>query len=231
MKSNTTKVALPPLKVGKNQKLLPSGVVVSADGKYHYWQCSVSGLMTFAKPDYWVKIMAKFKTEENLVKTYVCKKAQKLVAEGKTQAEVIAILSQPVTKEAKKEKIAEKAEKAERKKLLKGKRKKGLKSFAIGKVEVVEQTASGSVEVKEVPVYAWQSDPHYFTSANPTSPLSIEDATKDACALPGRYLDDECRGCPFYDKCAFEKKYTAADWAKPRSKKEIKITPIKSFED
>jgi hypothetical protein len=223
MKSTT----LPPMKVGKNQKLLPSGVVVSADGKYHYWQCSVSGLMTFAKPDYWVKIMAKYGSEENLVKTYVCKKAAALVADGKSQAEVIKILSMPVTAEDRKARKETKAIKAERKAVTKRAKKVRLKSFAVGTAEVAVTTDSGSIEVQKVPVYAWQNDPNYFKS--PPTTLSIAEATKDACAYPARYLDDECRNCPVYAECACALKYTESDWKKPRSKGETKITPIDSF--
>jgi len=206
MKSTT----FPPMKVGKNQTLLPSGVKVSGDGKYHYWQCSVSGLETFAKPDYWVKIMAKFGTEENLVKTYVCKKAQKLLDEGMSQEQIIQVLSQPETVAAKKEKKEAKKIKEERKKLTKRTRKKGLKSFAIASEEVTVQTDTGSFEVEKKPVYPWQNDPNFFKS--PPAPLSIELVTKEACMFPARHLDDECRGCPVYDKCALSIKFTEKDW-------------------
>lgn len=207
MKSTT----FPPMKVGKNQKLLPSGVKVSADGKYHYWQCSVSGLETFAKPDYWVKVMAKFKTEENLVKTYVCKKAQKLLDEGLTQEEIIKTLSVPETPAAKKEKKEAKKIKAERKALTKRTRKKGLKSFAVASEEVQVQTDTGSFQTEVKPVYPWQNDPNYFKGAGP-SIMSVEEATKDSCLFPARHLDDECRGCPVYDKCVLSIKFTEKDW-------------------
>lgn len=219
-----------PMKIGKNQKLLPSGVKVSADGKYHYWQCSVSGLETFAKPDYWVKIMAKFKTEDNLVKTYVCRKAQQLLEDGKTPAEIIVILTQPESSAAKKEKKANKVIKAERKALTKKVRTKGLKSFAIGSVEVAVTEDTGSIKVEKQPVYPWQGDPSYFGRGG-TTPTSVSDSTKDTCAMPNRYLDDECRNCPLYDQCTFERKFTADDWKKgKKAAAEVKVKEIKSFE-
>lgn len=221
---------LPPIKVGKNQTLLPSGVVQSKDGKYHYWQCSVSGLMTFAKPDYWVKIMAKFKTEENLVKTYVCRKAQNLLDDGKTQAEVIQILSVPVPVGAKKEKQEVKKIKAERKELTKKVRVKGLKSFAVGSVEVAVSNETGSVKIEKVPVYPWQGDPNYFGGGVP-SRLSVAEATKDSCVYPAKNLDDECRGCPFHADCRCSARFSEEDWKKPRSKNSVKVTAIKSFGD
>lgn len=219
----------PPMKVGKNQSLLPSGVKVSNDGKYHYWQCSVSGLETFAKPDYWVKIMTKYKTEENLVKTYVCKKAKAMLDAGIKQEEIIKALTQPKSTEAKLEKKKNKEIKAERKELTKRKKGKSLKSFAVGSVEVAVTNETGSAVVEKVPVYPWQGDPNYF-GGRTNSPLSIAEATKDSCAMPNRYLDDECRNCPLYADCAFERKFTEADWKKPRSKNTVKVTAIKSFE-
>jgi hypothetical protein len=218
-----------PMKVGKNQTILPSGVKASNDGKYHYWQCSVSGLETFAKPEYWVKIMAKYGTEENLVKTYVCQKAQKMLAEGMTQAEIIAQLASGKTYVAKKAKKEVKAIKAERKELTKKKRSKGLKSFAVGTVEMAVQEDTGSIKVEKVPVYPWQGDPNYF-GGGVNSPLSIAEATRESCAFPAKNLDDECRGCPFHADCKCSARFSEEDWKKPRSKNTVKVTQIKSFE-
>jgi hypothetical protein len=221
---------LPPIKVGGNQKLLPSGVVVSKDGKYHYWQCTLSGLMTFAKPDYWVKIMAKYGTEGKLAKTYVCKKAQKLLDAGMSQADIIKTLNVVVDSEAKQARKEARRVKKERKALAKKPRKVRLKSFAVGKVAVEVMTDSGSIELQQVPVYPWQNDPNYFKGSGNTV-LSIEDATKDSCALPNRFLDDECNGCPFYDRCAFPNKYTEKDWKRGRGKVEVVVKKINSFEE
>lgn len=220
----------PPMKVGKKQKLLPSGVKASEDGKYHYWQCSVSGIETFAKPDYWVSIMAKFGSEENLVKTYVCQKAKRMLAEGMTQAEIIAAVASGTTTVAKKEKKEIKAIKAERKALTTKKRAKGLKSFAIGSVEVARTTDSGSIAVEKIPVYPWQGNPDYFGSRT-QSTLSIAEATREACAFPAKNLDDECRGCPFHAECKCSARFSEEDWKKPRSKGGVKVTQIKSFGD
>ena len=221
-------ITLPPLKVGKNQVLLPSGVVQSKDGKYHYWQCSVSGLMTFAKPDYWVKIMAKYGSEENLVKTYVCQKAKRLLDEGVSQADIIQTLSHPETAEAKKARKEAKKIKKERKAVTKKVRKASLKSFAVGAIDVAVTNDTGSVEVQKVPVYPWQGNPDYFRSA--ATPLSIEEATRDTCIYPNRHLDDECRGCPVYDRCVCPTKFTPADWKKGKKRPEAVVTPLNSFE-
>lgn len=142
------------MKLGKNQVLLPSGVIASKDGKYHYWACSVSGLMTFSKPEYWVKVLAKYKTEENLIKTYVCKKAQALLDMGKTKEQIIGLLNSG-------EKLP-KAKKNPKAPKVKKEKKASLRSAAVGKVKVAQQNASGSVELVEKPVYPWQNDLHYF---------------------------------------------------------------------
>lgn len=218
------------MKLGKNQILLPSGVATSKDGKYHYWQCSVSGLVTFAKPDYWVKIMAKYGSEKNLVKTYVCKKAQALLNEGLTKAEVREKMSKPETVADKKARKATKEEKVRRKGLIKKPRKKGLKSFAVGKDEVLIQNETGSLIKEVVPVYPWQDDPNYFRGGPPVQ-MSIEEATKDSCAYPRRYLDDDCQGCPIYDRCKCRLKVDASVWSKPRKKNEVVIKPIKAFDE
>jgi len=235
-----TTTLFPPMKVGKTQVLLPSGVVASKDGKYHLWQCSVSGLGTFAKPDYWVKVMAKYGSEANLVKTYVCKKAQKLLDEGMTQEAIIKVLGDKSgpKKERKvvksdtpglSERQKNRAIKAERKALTKRTRKAGLKSFAVGKVDVKVVTDTGSIEIQKVPVYPWQGDPNYFGSGG-TSPLSVCDATKESCAFPNRYLDDECQNCPLYAECVFERKYTESDWKKGKKVVDVKVKEIKSFD-
>jgi len=226
MKSTT--VAFQPMKVGKNQVLLPSGIVASKNGQYRYWRCSISGLQTFAKPDYWVKIMAKFKSEENLVKTYVCKKAKKLLEDGKTQAEIIAILSQPVTKESREEKAEKKKIKAERKLIVKGTRKKRLKSFASGSIEVTDSNGEQVIVKKEI-VYPWTGNPDYFKGDGNT-PYDVAEVTKDTCIYPSCHLDDECRGCPVYDQCVLGIKFTAEDWKKPRRNLAPKITIINSFD-
>ena len=218
------------MKLGKNQILLPSGVVASKDGKYHYWECSVSGLMTFAKPDYWVKVMAKFGSEKNLVKTYVCKKAQKLLDAGVSPKEIREQLSKPETAAEKKARKATKQEKVRRKKLISKPRKKGLKSFAVGKDEVLVQTDTGSLVKEVVPVYPWQGDPNYFRGDKP-APMSTEEATKNSCIYPKRYLDDDCRGCPAYDNCKCYLRVDSSEWTKAKKKHTVVIKPIAAFAD
>lgn len=244
---NTT-ILISTMKLTKNQILLPSGVAVSKDGKYHYWACSVSGFKTFAKPDYWIKIMAKFGSEENLVKTYICKKAQNLLNIGLSREEIRNRLSKLNTvpekeerKKQKEEKVQrqkaikeerkeQKAEKVRRKELVKKPRKKGLKSFAVGKDEVLVQTDTGSLVKEVVPVYPWQGDPNYFRGG-PPRPMSIEEATKDSCMFPRRNIDDNCQGCPVYERCTCYIKVDSAEWLKPRTKHEVVIKPLPAFDD
>ena len=222
----------PPMKIGKNQFLLPSGIKSSKDGKCRYWQCSDSGMETFAKPDYWVKIMAKYKTEDNLIKTYVCKKAQALLDEGLTQSEIITKLNRPETLAERKEKEQTKKIKKDREKLTKrtkGAKRGKLKDFVVGKINVEVVNDDGVTEVVKQAIYPWQGDPNYFGGGVP-SPLSIAEATKEACAFPAKNLDNECRGCPFHAECRCTARFSEEDWKKPRSKSEVKIKAIKSFE-
>ena len=209
------------MKLGKNQVLLPSGVIASKDGKYHYWACSVSGLMTFSKPEYWVKVLAKYKTEENLIKTYVCKKAQALLDMGKTKEQIIGLLNSG-------EKLP-KAKKNPKAPKVKKEKKASLRSAAVGKVKVAQQNASGSVELVEKPVYPWQNDLHYFLTPGGFTPASVEDITKDTCLFPTRYLDDECRNCTVYDRCVFAGKFTADDWKKGKKKAALVVKKLDSF--
>jgi hypothetical protein len=199
-------------KLGKNQRRRPSGVIESLDGRYMYYFCSISGLPTFAKVStgYWAKVLTKYKTEENLVKTYVCKKAQALLAKGMNKEQIVGLLNSGV--KLPKAKHDPKAPKVKKEK------KSTLKSAAIGKVKVAKQNDSGSIEIVEKPVYPWQSDPGYFLTPGGYTPAAVEDITKEACLYPVRYLDDECRECPAYDRCQLAIKYTEKDWAKGKKK-------------
>jgi hypothetical protein len=222
-------ITFPPLKISKTQILLPSGVVTSKDGKYHFWQCSVSGLPTFAKPEYWISVMEKYKTEENLVKTFICKKAKKLMAAGMSQVDIIKTLNVVVSKEEKKERRANKAIKVKREKVIKVAKAKKIKkprlaSFAVGKVEVEVQNKSGSVEIQKVPVYPWQGDANYFGDGG-TSVMSVEEATKESCAYPNRFLDGECNYCSAFSMCSIAEKLSKT---KKSSKSVVK--PLVSFD-
>jgi hypothetical protein len=204
-----------PIKLGKNQVLLPSGVVASKDGNYHYWQCSVSGLMTFAKPDYWVKVMAKFGSEENLVKTYVCKKAKALLELGKTPEQIQAILnSGEKLPSAKKHPKAPKAEKKPK--------KQKLANFAV-KEKVMEVVAGVEVEVTKK-TYPWTNDPNYFGSGQPGTVDFAADT--ETCHFPNRFLNDYCNGCPIYDKCAYKGKFAPDAHLDPKKTKKQVVTKV-----
>lgn len=200
-----------PMKLSKTQTLLPSGVAISKDGKYHFWQCSVSGLPTFAKPEYWVKIMAKYGTEENLVKTYVCKKAKQLLDAGETPANIVKLLSITESPEAKKERKATKEVAKERKLATKKVRKVRLKAVKTTKVMEVVNGVETEVVKK---TYPWTDDPHYFAKSGP----GIVDFASDTgtCHYPPRFLDQLCNGCPIYDKCAYTEKYAPGAHLDPK---------------
>jgi hypothetical protein len=206
---NTT---LPPMKIGKNQTLLPSGVAVSKDGKYHYWQCSVSGAQTFAKSDYWVKIMAKFGTEENLVATYVCKKAKRLLDAGMTQSDIAECINGSVP---------EKVVKAVKEKKV----KVASKGQTVGVEDFATDYAKTVVEPEAEVVYAWSGDPTYF-GTGVHSQMSIAEATKDSCAFPAVYLDHDCQGCEFYDQCVCPVKVNSEKWKLPKNKMVAVVRPL-----
>jgi len=208
-----------PIKLSANKVLLPSGVVASKDGKYHYWQCSVSGLETFAKPDYWVKVMAKFGTEENLVKTYVCRKAKILMEQGHSQDEIVNVLTISESKVARKDRKEVRKITADRKEVTKKVRKVGLKAV---KSVVVKEVVNG-VETEVVKkTYPWTNDPNYFGSGEPSAVDFSADTT--TCHYPSRFLNDMCNGCPIYDKCAYTEKYAPGAHLDP--KKSAKHVPI-----
>jgi len=195
------------MKLGKNQILLPSGVIASKDGKYHYWNCTVTGLQTFAKPEYWVKVMAKFGTEENLVATYVCKKAKQYLAAGYTSEQIKALvkdnelpsLNEPAVVVVKKvEKAVESVD-------------------VVATVLPVESVAFVMLEPKERVTYAWSNDPNYFKSTG-NGDVDIETATLDTCMYPNMNLDALCRGCRIYDRCKLPSKYTEKDWNSGKKK-------------
>jgi hypothetical protein len=209
--------------LGKNQIRLPSGVIMSKDGRYHYYFCSISGLPTFAKEDYWKKVLAKFKTEENLVKTYVCKKAQALLDKGMTKEQIVGLLNSGTK--------LPKAKKNPKAVKVKKEKKATLRSAAVGKVKVAEQNASGSIEIVEKPVYPWQDDPHYFLTPGGFTPAAVEDITKEACLFPQRHLDDQCRDCPVYDRCVLSIKFTESDWKRGKKKVAPVVKKLESFEE
>ncbi len=200
---------------------------MSANGKYRYWRCVVSGLETFAPEDRFKEVVAKYGSEEKLFKTYVLRPVKKLVDAGfdaKHIKELIRANKGKLPKESDESKERKKAIKKAKKP-----RKKHLGQFAVGEVTVQKATESGSVEEVTQKVYAWTGNPDYFKSE--PSILNIADETKSGCMFPNRYLDDMCHGCRVYDLCASALKCGDADWKNPKKRNEVKITPINAWDD
>jgi hypothetical protein len=75
-------------------------------------------------------------------------------------------------------------------------RKKRL-SKHVESVQVITRT-DGTQEV--IKTYPWSSDPTGYFRSTPVT-LSIAEVTKDSCLMPHIYLDDECRGCRYFEQC------------------------------
>ena len=194
---------------------LPSGIQQSANGKYFYWKCNVSGLETFADENRFKDVVVKYGSEENLYKTYVLRPVQKYVDAGFDSETIKLIVKKnggklPALDASTKIKVA-------------GLPRKGSKN-------AVETVSVGSEEIVAEPIkiYPWTGNPDFFKSA--ASPISVSDTTKEVCLYPNRHLDNECRGCSIYVECACSSKFTDEDWRKPSKRNEVKITPIKAFD-
>lgn len=211
------------MKLGKNQELLPSGVIATKDRKYFYWSCSKTGLMTFANAERFAKVVASYGSEEELVSQFVAAPVKKYLAEGWDVEAIKGIIF------ANKGKLPPVGGKKVKVAKVKKVRKPSLKSFALGSLTVPVQQASGSFEVEAKPVFPWTNDPDYFKS--PTRPLGAAEATKDSCAYPNRYLDARCKDCSIYDLCVFKGKYAPSDWKKNVPRNEVVVKQLKSFEN
>jgi len=198
------------IKVGKNKHVRPSGIVASNNGKYFYFACNVTGAETFAKPDYFEKLIKRYGSEEKLFTDFVSKKVKilrkagftdeqikKSVAEGK---DLMEELPSPV--EVKKEK---------------GKRGRKKKVVVDGVVEVAANDEPGQPKPQERVIYPWSNDPTYFTS--PIAPFNVEDETRATCLFPARHLDDLCYGCPVHDQCKNELRCNEEDWKSGKKKR------------
>lgn len=173
----------------------PNLIAVSKDGKYVYPVDSVTGHKTFAPIEYFKKmVQSKYGgSVERFVKEYVTRDTKKYLASGYTKEQVKEIAEKSngkLPKIAKPQKN-EKAPKRRRKTKLSG---------------TTETITNSSGEVETIKIYPWSNNPDYFRST--PSPLDIPSVTKNACLRPDVYLDDECFGCPFYDLCTNEMKYT-----------------------
>lgn len=196
----------------------PSGIETSANGNYFYWKCNVSGKETFADSKRFAEVVANYGSEENLAKTYVLGPAKKYLKAGFDIDTIKAVL------DANKGNLPplERKGKASHTPKQKRGRKPKQKAFTV-------KTEGGSTDVPlDNSEYPWSKNPDYFRST--PAPLSVEDATKDSCAYPNRYLDALCKGCSIYESCAFKGKYSEKDWKGSKTRNEVKVKELKSFE-
>jgi hypothetical protein len=142
-------------KVGKNQYKRPAGVIASKDDKYFYWSCTVSGISTFANAIRFKKLLEIYKTEKNLVKTFVCREAKKYLAAGRTEAEIRQLV---VDHKGELPKLNPTVKRDPR--IPKKERK--VRNKAVTTEKVVESVNGVETEVVKK-TYAWSGDPtNYF---------------------------------------------------------------------
>ena len=197
----------------------PSGIQTSANGKYYYWCCTVSGLETFADEPRFKDIVKKFGSEEKLFKTYVLRPVKKYLDAG-FDAETIKQIAvkndgklPSLDDQTPPNKVAVKPSKQPT---------KGTEQLAVGKVEAVEHVP------EPIKVYPWSGNPDFFKST--PSPVAVSEITKEVCLYPNRQLDNDCHGCSIYTQCACPSKFSEEDWKKPNKRNQVKITPIKVFD-
>lgn len=192
------------------RQTLPSGIQRSANGNYFYWHCTVSGLETFADENRFKDVVKKYGSEEKLFKSFVLRPVKKYVEAGFSPETIKEIAQKHNGKLPSLDDGAD-AEMP----------KKQRKQPPLA-------TGNAHVEVEPIKVYPWTGNPDFFKS--PESAMSVADVTREACLYPNRQLDDECRGCPVYAECICSAKFSEDDWKKASRKKEVKITPIRSFD-
>lgn len=196
---------------------LPSGVETSANGNYFYWKCNVTGKETFADAKRFAVVVQNYGSEAKLVKEYVLGPVKKYLAAGFDADAIKGILE---ANGGDLPRLEAKAKPAHTPKKKRGRKPK--------QTAVPTKVDEESGEVVPVEKYPWNSNPDYFKSV-PT-PASIEEATKDSCAFPNRYLDALCVGCSIYSQCSFNGKYSEKDWKSPKNRNEVKVKELKSFE-
>lgn len=198
----------------------PSGVETSANGKYFYWYCTVSGQETFAPEPRFKDVVKKYGSEEKLFKTFVLRPVQKYV-DADFDAETI--------KEIIKNnggKLPSIDKKPFKDKSLKNERKRRLKRFSTTTIPSLEMNSQGNYEEVKVPVFPWTGNPDYFKS--PTKPFNVAEESKTACLYPNKNLNDACYGCPVYSVCQCSAKLGPADW-KNTKRNEVKTKKLESF--
>jgi Zn-finger protein len=178
-----------PLKPSKSQIVRPSGIIQSKDGKYFFWICNHCGAKTFANAKRFEKLVKQYGSEEALFKTFICKAAKNAVGVESPKVE----------------------------KPVKMKKASGKKVVDADGVEAPK--APTQPKEQEKPVYPWQKEANYFGSGKlEAGPINFEEATKDSCFFPPHFMDDECKGCPIYDRCNLPTKFTAEQWARKEKK-------------
>jgi hypothetical protein len=202
----------------------PSGIEVSANGNYYYWNCNVSGLETFAPEARFKEVVAKYGSEEKLFKTYVLRPVQKYVEAGFDADYIKKLIA---ANDGKLPSMDGKAK--ERKKALKKPRKQRLKKFAVGEVVIQQTNDTGSLEEVKQKVYPWTGNPDYFKSEPVPFDVALESG--DTCFYPNRMLQDMCYGCAIYDKCKCHLKMGEADWKNPKKRSEVKVTPLATWDE
>lgn len=195
----------------------PSGIQQTANGGYYYWKCNVSGQETFAPEPRFKEVVKKYGSEEKLFKTYVLRPVQKYVDAGWDSAAIQAILIENGGKLPPLDQKPVKATKGTDEKKI------GIKNSATVSLEIATQPTQP--EPPKVLIFPWSGNPDYFKSV--AKAFSIADMTKESCAYPNRYLDDQCFGCSIYDACVCVAKMTKEQMKK--QKEPTKVKKINSY--
>jgi len=237
-------------KPGKTFVTKPSGVVVNKTGEWYYWQCTVSGMYTMATEERFKKtVLPEYGNDEfRLIKEFVSAPATRYLAAGYTKEQIREIVDKndgilpslsgkPRKTKADNQKVeAEREEtetiRQERKALIeKTKRKREPSVLATAVVDrIITTSLDGVAPVKVEKVYAWSGDPNYFRSST-TTPIDIGEVTKDSCLYPPHFLDDECLGCPVYDRCTLPVKFTEETRGKNKRLVVSTVKKIQSWRD
>ena len=202
------------------RKKRPSGIETSANGKYFYWKCNVSGMETFCDERRFKEVVAKYGDEATLFKTYVLRPVKKYVDAGFDAEHIKNLIKHndgklpSIDGKLKERKAAIKA--------LKKPRKVRLKKFAVGEVGIQQLNASGSIEEVKQKIYPWTGNPDYFRGGPPV-PFDIGEVTKNVCLYPARHIDDLCEGCPVFSECQCPAKISDED---RRSAKHRRHVPV-----
>jgi hypothetical protein len=168
-------------------------ITTSKCGKYVYPIDSISGAKTFAPIEYFIKnIQDNYSgSVEKFVKEYVTRETKKYLAAGYTPEQIKDMASK--CKNNKLPKINVKLKKHPD--MPKKERRKRLTSHA----ESTTTTINSHGEVEKVRIYPWTNKPDYFRSDPAITDLAA--TTREVCLMPNIYLDDDCKGCKYYEIC------------------------------